>query len=437
MNGEQATSAMHRVVVVGGGFGGLRLVKSLKKARVQVTLVDRRNFHLFQPLLYQVATGALSPANIAAPLREIFARQKNVEVLLASVVGCDPERRCLLLDGGDELSYDTLVLAAGAKYNYFGHADWHKRAPSLKTIDDAVEIRGRIMFALEAAEREADADRRRGWLRFVIVGGGPTGVELAGALAEIARYTLKHEFRRARSEEMEIVLVEGRDRLLFDFPPKLAAKAQQALERLGVRIVTGALVEQLEPVGVLIKRGANTEHIAAKTVLWTAGVRAVSLSDAIARATGARQDQVGRLIVEPDLSLAGHPNIFVIGDMAHSAPGGAPLPGVAPVAIQQGKYVAGQIEARMAGGSRPPFEYHDKGMLATIGRGHAIARINKLEFSGYLAWLVWLFVHIMQIVGFTNRVLVLVQWAWLYISFQRSAALITGDMEERQRAAKT
>jgi NADH dehydrogenase len=419
-----------KVVVVGGGFGGLSVVRGLRGAPVEVTLVDRRNFHLFQPLLYQVATGGLSPANIAAPLRALVKRQKNARVLLAEATGVDVGgRRLLLADGA--LPYDVLVVATGARHSYFGRPEWEGLAPGLKTLEDATLIRTRVLAAFEEAEREEDPARRREALTFVVVGAGPTGVELAGALAEIARHTLRDEFRQIDPAEARILLVEGTERVLGSFSPELSARAARDLARLGIELRTGTLVTDVGPRGVRLRHGDAAEEIAARTVLWAAGVEGSPLGRLLARAAGAEVDRAGRVLVEPDLTLPGHPELFVIGDLALlTVPSGHPLPGVAPVAMQQGRHAARTIRDRLEGRSARPFRYVDKGSLATIGRASAVAEIGGLRFGGYLAWLAWLFVHLLYIVQFGNRVLVLVQWAWSYLSWARSARLITAPRGE-------
>jgi NADH dehydrogenase len=419
---------MHRVVIVGGGFGGLYAARTLGRAPVSVTVIDRRNFHLFQPLLYQVATGALSPGEIASPLRYILSRYRNTEILLGEVTGIDAGgRRVLLRDG--EVSYDTLIVATGATHHYFGHDDWAKLAPGLKTIEDATAIRSRLLAAFEHAEREADPERRRAWLNFVIVGGGPTGVELAGALAEIARDTLRHDFRHINPSESQILLVEGEPRVLPTFPPELSRKAEQQLIQLGVRTRDDARVTNIDEEGVTIhtKQPERDEHIAAKTVLWAAGVRASSLGKALAEATGATLDRAGRVTVQPDLTIPGHPEIFVVGDLAlYTHQGGKPLPGVAPVAMQQGRYVARLICARLKGRTDgKPFHYFNKGNLATIGRNKAVADFGFLRLAGFPAWFTWVFVHLMYLVEFENRLLVLTEWVYNYITRNRGARLIT------------
>jgi NADH dehydrogenase len=417
----------HRVVIVGGGFGGLYTAQALGKARLQVTVLDRRNFHLFQPLLYQVACGELSPANIAAPLRAVLKRQKNTRVLLAEVTGFDLSRRLVLLGEGGPVPYDSLVVAAGARHHYFGHPEWEQYAPGLKTVEDATDMRRRILFAFEAAERTADPERRRAWLTFVVVGGGPTGVELAGAIAEVAHHTLRGNFRAIDPGTARIVLLEMADRILGTYPPVLSARAARALARLGVTVRTGAAVTYVCPHSVRVRAGGKEEEVPACTVLWAAGVDASPLARALAEATGAQLDRSGRVLVEKDLTLPGHPEVFVIGDMAsfpHQT--GKPLPGVAPVAMQQARYVAGLIQRRLNGQAPLPFHYRDKGSLATIGRAKAVADLGWLRLSGYPAWWAWLLIHILYLISFDNRVLVVFQWAWNYFTGNRSARLITG-----------
>jgi len=416
----------HRVVIIGGGFGGLSAALRLKRAPVQVTLIDRCNYHLFQPLLYQVATGALSPANIASPLRTILKRQKNTRVLLAEATRIDAaDRRVILSDGAVE--YDTLIVSAGARHQYFGHDEWEEFAPGLKTIDDATDMRRRILLAFEAAEREPDPEKLRAWMTFVIVGAGPTGVELAGTLGEIASDALRDDFRKINTSEARIILVEGTDRVLPVYPQQLSAAARRMLERLGVTVRTGAMVTDIRKESVTVREGDRTETIPTRTILWAAGVLGSPLGRIISQVAGAALDKAGRMIVEPDLTVPGHPEIFVIGDLANfSHQGGKPLPGVAQPAIQEGRYVARAIERRLRGETTPPFHYLDKGNLATIGRAAAVADLNWLRLSGIPAWLMWVFIHLMYIVEFQNRLLVLVQWAWLFITYDRSARLITG-----------
>jgi NADH dehydrogenase len=416
----------HKVVIIGGGFGGLTAAQTLKNAPLQVTLVDRHNYHLFQPLLYQVATGSLSPANVAGPLRQVLHKQKNTQVLLGEATHIDAaNRRVILSDGA--LGYDTLIVATGAKHQYFGHDEWEQFAPGLKNLDDATAMRGRILLAFEAAERERDATKLRAWMTFVIVGAGPTGAELAGALGEIAHDTLRHDFRAIDPSQTRIILVEGTDRALPAYPPVLSEAAGRMLVRLGVTVRTGAMVTDVRADGVTIRVGDHDEIIPTRTVLWAAGVLASPLGVILSQEAGAKLDRACRVIVEPDMSIAGHPEIFVIGDLSNfSHQTGQPLPGVAQPAIQQGHYVAKLIRARLRGQKLPPFHYFDKGNLATIGRGAAVADLNWLRLSGWPAWLIWVFVHLLYIVQFQNRLLVMLQWGWLYLTFDRSARLITG-----------
>ena len=416
----------HKVVVIGGGFGGLSLVQALNDAPVDVTLLDRVNYHLFQPLLYQVATGSLSPANIAAPLRQILRKQRNTAVLLAEATDIDAQNRFVILPDG-KIPYDTLVVATGSSHQYFGHDEWEEFAPGLKTIEDATAMRSRILAAFEAAEREPDPELRRAWLTFVIAGGGPTGVELAGALGEIANDTLRHDFRDIDTSSTKIFLVEGADRVLPTYPPKLSERARRMLERLGVTVRTSAMVTNIEAEAVTVRAGDVTQKIPTRTVLWAAGVLASPLGRALAKATGAPFDKAGRIVVRPDMTVPGHPEIFVIGDLANfSHQGGRPLPGVAQPAIQEGRYVAKVIKERLVGGAVEAFHYSDRGNLAVIGRGAAIADLNKVRLSGWPAWLIWIFVHLMNNVEFQNRLLVFLQWGWLYLTYDRSARLITG-----------
>lgn len=416
----------HRVVIIGGGFAGLDAAQRLKQAPAQITLVDRRNFHLFQPLLYQVATGSLSPANIASPLRAVLSDQENTQVLLAEVTGIDVARRRVLFSGG-MVEYDTLIVATGSTHHYFGRSDWEAAAPGLKTIEDATEIRARIFSAFESAERECDPAQIAAWLTFVIVGGGPTGVELAGALADIAKRTLTDDFRRIDPTQARILLLEASARILSTYPTQLSDKANSYLSRLGVSVQTGATVTDLSGSAVTVKRGERSETIATRTIVWAAGVRASSLGKSLEQNGGATLDRAGRVVVQDDFSLAGHPEIFVIGDLASYTPaGGNPLPGIAPAAQQAGDYVAKVIQCRLAGKAAPRFHYRDRGSMAIVGRGHAIADFGRFQMSGFAAWLAWLFVHLLQIVEFRNRVLVLVQWGWYYIRRSRSARLITG-----------
>jgi NADH dehydrogenase len=404
---------------VGGGFGGLYAARKLGGAPADVTLVDRRNFHVFQPLLYQVATGGLSPGDISAALRWIVRRQRNTSVWLDDAVALDAERRAVLFADGSALPYDTLVVATGVTHHYFGHDAWEPYAPGLKTLEDATEIRSRVLRAFEAAERAPETAAADGWLTFVIVGAGPTGVELAGAIVELARHTMRHEFRAIDSSTARVVLLEGADRVLPHYP------ARRSLERLGVTVRTGGVVTDLDERHVVVGTGDAAIDITTRTVLWAAGVGACAFGAAVAEATGAERDKAGRIIVQPDLTIAGHPEILVIGDLAlftHQT--GTPLPGVAPVAIQQGRYAARAIRRRLSGKDVEAFHYVNKGELATIGRAAAVANFGRLRFSGYPAWLLWLFVHLMYLVGFENRLLVFVQWAWSYVTRHRGTRLI-------------
>jgi NADH dehydrogenase len=409
------------VVVVGAGFGGLKAVRALEGSPVRVTVVDRRNHHLFQPLLYQVATAALSPADIASPVRSILRNQRNATVLLAQAISVDRSARELVLSDG-RLAFDYLVLATGARHAYFGNSDWESRAPGLKTLEDALEIRRRILRAFERAEREPDGGRRRALMTFLIVGGGPTGVELAGAIAEISRHVLRRDFRAIDPREANVQVLEAGPRILPTFAPGLAGKAQRALERMGVQVRTGCPVREVEAGWVV----AGDSRIEAATILWAAGVRASPLAASL----GVGLDTAGRVLVEPDLSIPGDPRIFAIGDVAaflHQS--GKALPGVAPVAIQQGRHVAQNVARDLGGRPRRPFRYRDKGSLAVIGRAHGIASFGRFRMSGYIAWLAWCFVHILFLIGFRNRALVLFEWAWAYLTDQRGARLITGPVE--------
>jgi len=415
----------HRVLILGGGFGGLYAAKALKRVPVQVTLLDRRNFHLFQPLMYQVATGSLSPAEIASPLRAVLRRQANTQVLLGDAVDLDAERRrVILLDG--EIEYDSLIVATGSGDYYFGHDEWKQSAPGLKTIEEATALRHKILFAFEAAEREPDPEKRRQWLTFVLVGAGTTGVEVSGALGEIAHDTLRHDFRSIDLQETVILLLESGPRVLPTYPPDLSAKAEASLIRLGVTPRTNVLVTGVDSAGVDVKTSAGIERINARTVIWSAGVRASPFGEVLERRAAARLDRGGRVFVNPDLSLPGHPEIFVIGDLAHLEQDGKLVPGVAQVAMQGGGYAAKLIQRRLRGETLPPFRYFDKGSLAVIGRAAAVADIRGLHISGLLAWFTWLFVHLMYLVEFSNRVLVFIQWGFLYLTYSRGARLITG-----------
>ena len=420
-----AASAPPIVVVIGAGFGGLAAARKLARAAVRLIVVDRRNHHLFQPLLYQVATAGLSPGDIAYPIRSILHKQANAEVLLADVTAIDTARRRVLLADGD-LAYDYLILAAGAGHAYFGHDEWEQYAPGLKTLEDALAIRRRILLAFEKAEREPDAAVRRELLTFVIVGGGPTGVELAGAIGEISRHVLVSDFRAIDPREARIVLVEGGPRILAAYSPKSSARAVEQLGARGVEVRTGSPVTGVSADGVTV----GTETLRAHTVIWAAGVAASPLAESL----GVALDRAGRVIVEPDLSIPGHPEVFVIGDLStflHQT--GKPLPGLSPVAMQEGRCAAENIRRSLAGQSRRTFHYFDKGTLAVIGRASAVAEIAGLRLSGVLAWLVWCFVHIFYLIGFRNRFIVMLEWAWAYVSDQAGARLITGEVGPEPR----
>ena len=415
-----------RVVIIGGGFGGLYAAQALKRADVDLTLIDRRNFHLFQPLLYQVATGALSPGEIASPLRYVLNGQKNTRVLLGEVTEIDPPARQVQLKDGSRIPYDTLIVASGATHFYFGHPEWSEHAPGLKTVEDATEMRTRILLAFERAEAEPDQEARRAWLTFVVVGGGPTGVELAGALGEISRDTLRKDFRNINPADARIILVENAGRVLPAYPEKLSAAAEKSLLSLGVQSRTGTLVTGIDDSGVTVRRGETETRIATRTVLWAAGVQASPLGKLLGETTGVGLDRAGRVNVNPDLSVPGHPEILVIGDLAHFEQDGKQVPGVAPTAMQMGRYAAALIGKRRRGETVLPFHYWDKGSLATIGRNRAIADIGPFQFSGYFAWLTWLFIHLLYIVEFENRVQIAFQWGYDYFTFNRGARLITG-----------
>jgi NADH dehydrogenase len=411
--------AKTRVVIVGSGFGGLTAARTLARYPVHVTLIDRQNFHTFQPLLYQVATAGLSPGEIAAPIRWILRHDRNVEVLMAEVRDFDLSRKVLKLDD-EEIAYDYLIVAAGASHAYFGHDEWEPFAPGLKTIEDALEIRRRVLLAFELAERQALSDREQVQLNFVVVGGGPTGVELAGTLAEIARQVLNNEFHSIDPKKTRIVLLEGGLRILPAYPEDLSRSAEEQLRHLGVEVQTSAMVTQVEAGAVLV----GTTKIPAAVTLWAAGVAASPLGKKL----GVPIDRAGRVFVNPDLSIPGHPNVFVIGDLAAlKDEQGKWLPGVSPVAIQQGKATAKNIGRELQGEPRKNFHYWDKGSLATIGRAAAVADFGKIHISGFLAWLSWLFIHIFFLIGFRNRIIVMIQWAWSYLTFERGARLITGD----------
>lgn len=421
--GDGAPAGRH-IVIVGAGFGGLRAAQQLKSSPARVTVLDRRNHHLFQPLLYQVATAGLNPSDIAAPIRGILRRQRNTTVLLAEVTAIDLATRRVLLSDGD-IGYDFLILAAGATDDYFGHEAWAQHAPGLKSFDDAVEIRTRVLLAFEAAERASDDVERARWLTFVVIGGGPTGVELAGALSEIARHTLARDFRRFDPREARVVLLERGPRVLAAYGEASSASAARQLERLGVDVRTGTMVTDIDAHGVTL----GSERIAARTVLWAAGVRGVSL----ARTLGLPLDRAGRVVVERDLSLPGHPEAFVIGDLCAFEQGSKSVPGVAPAAMQMGDHAAANVLRLLGGRPTEAFVYRDKGSLATIGRAAAVAEIGWFRLSGLLAWLAWLGIHIFFLIGFRNRALVLFEWSWAYLTYQRGARLITESIYDSWR----
>jgi NADH dehydrogenase len=421
MTDQTATRRPH-VVILGGGFAGLYAAKALRRAPVRVTVVDRRNHHLFQPMLYQVATAGLNPSDIASPIRSILRGSKNTEVLLAEASEVDVAARTVHFTDGTAVSYDYLIVATGARHSYFGHDEWEPLAPGLKSLEDALEIRRRVLLAFERAERETDTIRRHALLTFVVVGGGPTGVEMAGAVAEIRRYALKRDFRHIDPTEATVLLLEGGPRLLPAYPPSLSNEAKRELRRLGVEVRTETFVTDIRPGAV----EAAGWVIPTQTVIWAAG----NTASPLLKSLDAPLDRMGRAVVEPDCSIPGHPEVFVLGDAAaFNQQEGGTLPGVCPVAIQMGEYAAHTIRGDLAGRPRQPFRYWDKGQLAVIGRGQAVADIWKLHFGGFIAWLAWIFVHIFFLIGFRNRVLVLLEWAWSYLTFSRGARLITGEGE--------
>lgn len=419
-----------RVAIVGGGFGGLYAARSLRHAAIDLTLIDRRNFHLFQPLLYQVATGALSPGEIASPLRYLLNHQKNTRVLLDEVVDIDPNKRELVLKDALRVPYDTAIFATGSTHSYFGHPEWAEFAPSLKTVEDATGIRTRVLRAFERAEKETDPDARKAELTFVIVGGGPTGVELAGAIGEISRDTLRRDFQYINTADANIFLIEGAGSILPSYPAKLSQAAERALIRLGVQTRSNTMVTGIDANGVTLKSGDKAARIDARTVLWAAGVQASPLGEMLSARLGVKRDRGGRVPVGPDLSVEGHPEILIVGDLAAFVQDGKPLPGIAPVAIQQGRYAAQRIEDSLRNEKTKPFHYRDKGNLATIGRNNAVADIGPFQFSGVLAWLAWIFIHLLYIVEFENRVLIAIKWAFAYFTYNRGARLITGPDEK-------
>jgi len=429
-------TAGHKVVIVGGGFGGLLAARGLNKQPVELTLIDRRNFHLFQPLLYQVATGALSPANIAAPLRSILRRQRNTRVLLGEVTGFDLAAKTVQLKDGTAIPFDSLVVATGTTHHYFGNDRWADLAPGLKTIEDATEIRRRVLSAFERAERTTDPAERARLLTFVVVGGGPTGVEMAGAIRELAAHTLRYDFRSIDPAASKVIIIEGQNRVLGAFHEKLSEKALASLAAMGIEVKLDCHVTDIQPDHVTVKPDSDKGgpfRVDTATIVWAAGVKANPLGKLIAQAVGVETDRAGRVAVNPDCTVGDRPDVFVVGDLAtQKGADGKPLPGLAPVAMQQGEYVADVIKRRVRGESpRGPFKYWDKGTMATIGRARAVAETGGLQFSGWLAWLAWLFIHIMYLARFENRVLVLFQWFWNYVTRNRAARLITGDRADR------
>jgi NADH dehydrogenase len=418
----------HRVVILGGGFGGLAAAQKLKRAPVEVTLIDRRNFHLFQPLLYQVATGSLSPGEIAAPLRGVLSRQKNTRVILGEAADVDPQAKQVILRDGACFAYDSLIAATGTQTSYYGNDSWREWAPSLKSVEEATAIRHKILYAFERAERATTPEEEQAWLTFIIVGAGATGLELSGALAEIARETLRHDFRKIDPQKARIILMEGAPRVLGPFPEDLSAKAEKLVARLGVEVIKGVMVTNIDARGVTFKRGDASEVLGARTVLWAGGVTATPFARKLAERTKSETDRNGRIMVNRDLTVPNFPDIFILGDLAHAVDEkGTPLPGVAQVAMQGGAYAAKVIRARLEGKmEHPPFHYFNKGEMAVIGRAAAVANIFGIHVSGLLAWLMWVFIHLIYIVEFQSRVQVFVQWGFEYLTFSRGARLITG-----------
>ena len=424
---DKPQTLLPHVVIVGGGFGGLYAAKSLRNAPVRVTLIDKRNFHLFQPLLYQVATGSLSPADIASPLRVVLSKQKNAKVLLDKVVDIDSEAKKVIVQDGEDIDYDMLVIATGGSHHYFGNDQWESDAPGLKTVEDALEIRRRIFTAFEAAEKETDPEKRQALLTFVVVGGGPTGVELAGAIAEIAHKSVVEDFRNVDTTEARILLFEGMNRILPPYPEESSAKARESLEKLGVEVKTNTLVTDISNHTVTFREGDKADTIPANTILWAAGVKASFMGKVLSESTGAELDRAGRVIVESDLSIKGHPDIFVIGDLANFPhQGERPLPGVAPVAMQEGEYVAKLIARKLKGKTIAPFRYFDFGSMAVVGQNKAVANLGFAQLSGFFAWFIWVVAHIYYLIEFDNKLVVMIQWAWNYITLGRGARLITG-----------
>jgi NADH:ubiquinone reductase (H+-translocating) len=427
------------IVIIGGGFGGLYAAQKLQGLDAKITLIDKRNFHLFQPLLYQVATGALSPADIASPLRGVLAHQKNTTVLMGEVTDIDPQSNTIHTSGGEEISYDYAIVATGVSHHYFGNEHWSEWAPGLKTVEDAINMRRRILDAFEAAEKETDIQKRKALLTFVVVGGGPTGVELAGALGELANRTLHKEFSNINTTEAEIILLEGFERILPPYAPDLSASATDSLTKLGVTVKTGAIVTDIKDHVVTFRLGDRLEQVPAQTILWAAGVKASALGEILAKRTDAKLDRVGRVMVESDLSISNHPNLFVIGDLAHYAHqlDGKPLPGVAPVAMQQGEFIAKLLKAQINSQPRPQFKYSDRGSMAVIGRNAAVADLKFMKLTGLPAWLIWTFLHIFYLVEFDNQLIVMLQWGYNYFTHNRSARIITGKYSQQVSIPET
>ena len=426
-NQNESDRDPHHVVIIGGGFGGLYAAQKLGKSPVKVTLIDQRNFHLFQPLLYQVATGSLSPADISSPLRSILAENKNTSVLMGEVIDIDPQVQVVKLKNQLEVKYDSLIVATGVSHHYFGNDHWSEQAPGLKTIEDAINIRRRILSAFEAAERTSDRKFQEALMNFVVIGGGPTGVELAGTLAELAHRTLNEEFRNIDTKKARIILIEGTDRVLPPYHADLSRAAQNSLIELGVEVKTSAMVTNIEEHVVTFKCGEQIEQIQAQTILWAAGVKASSMGKVLSDRVNAELDRVGRVIVQADMAIANHPNIYVIGDLANYPHlGDRPLPGVAPVAMQQGEYVAHHIEAKILEKEPAKFKYQDLGSMAVIGRHEAVADFKFLRLKGWLAWFIWTFVHIYYLIEFDTKLIVMIQWGWNYFTHRRGARLITG-----------
>jgi NADH dehydrogenase len=424
---ENTDEQLHHVVIIGGGFGGLYAAQKLGKSNVKVTLIDRRNFHLFQPLLYQVATGSLSPADIASPLRTVLADNKNTSVLMGEVIDIDPQAQLVKLKNQLAVHYDSLIVATGVSHHYFGNDQWSEQAPGLKTIEDAINIRRRILSAFEAAEKTSDPQFRESLMNFVVIGGGPTGVELAGTLAELAHRTLSNEFTNIDTKNAKIILIEGTDRVLPPYHADLSAAAKKSLVELGVDVKTSAMVTNIQDNVVTFKCGEEIENIESHTILWAAGVKASTMGKVLSDRVNAELDRVGRVIVQPDMSIESHPNIYVIGDLAnYPHQGDRPLPGVAPVAMQQGEYVAHHIEAKVLAKEPAKFKYQDFGSLAVIGRHEAVADFKFIRLKGWSAWFIWTFVHIYYLIEFDNKLLVMIQWGWNYFTHRRGARLITG-----------